>query len=955
MSTFTKPGWTEEGPGPLASPSLGYSKAAGAIQAVAPDPVDRDRVFVATVGGGIWRSTNAVSAADPTWTPLTDQQPSLSMSAVAFSPLDGTRNTLFAGCGATSHSEPLVGSNSGPLFGLLKTTDGGQTWTELARNTFQGATISRILPTVQVTQQGQVLLVATSGAGLQRSADGGHTWTKVAALGDDHVSDVIADPSDPHRVYASTWNGVFRSDDGGDQNWTDVSAGLGKLPPYPVIKFSFARVAEQTGHHRLYAVVANWQSGSGLFFTADAGATWISLGLPPLTQQPPVQEKPMPGMAASPLDANAVFCASDRGNHWLVKAGADGSPAQWTQLDITMWASGAANGTSPHTDSRDCAFSADPNVMFETDDGGIYRLINAHGTQKSPARAWQPAVGNIRIAEFHAIAYDSTHHILLGATQDTSVPQQTSPDGIYWAINEDNWGDGFEVGVDNSDAQSLFPFPWWPIGTSVHYSSQQNLFHSRRRTYLTPVWVTQDEGMPFTVNGTGGLGWNKVEGALPQGGLGTVRRNQTWTVNAVDGKRILLGTDYLYESFDRGDTMESLGGLKRNQNGEWIPDNPVGRVSAYAYGHRTNPDVIYIGAGGKLLLRRGKQGLPTEVTTYPGSAPVGIALDPGDWRSAYILDAQGRVFRWFDPGARWHELTGNLPALTGDLRAIDVFAPSVPIADEVIFVAGHGGVFICTNPGTGKFAFWQKHGTAFPNAVVTGLHYSAADDVLVAGTLGRAAFSLKNVTHTILGGPRLTIHALQKSSCLGGWLAGSTITFNAAIEDEQDLKPPLTYDWETPGAATVSSVVPWQLKVTMPGAGYEVDVMLTVTDETGFKVFAALSQVTVSPRVMDLRISFCRLINILQTTAIFNWPINPLGPPIQSGDGHVTRELYVEAEERVKELGGVLAHLARKDGGDFVRTPPTFAPERHRGTWKRAYPSGEHARYIIPLRTDDDS
>src|SRR4051794_30569080 len=49
--------WVEQGPGPLNHGDVGYNQVAGAIEAVATDPNDRDRVFVATVGGGVW-STN---------------------------------------------------------------------------------------------------------------------------------------------------------------------------------------------------------------------------------------------------------------------------------------------------------------------------------------------------------------------------------------------------------------------------------------------------------------------------------------------------------------------------------------------------------------------------------------------------------------------------------------------------------------------------------------------------------------------------------------------------------------------------------------------------------------------------------------------------------------------------------------------------------------------------------
>lgn len=63
MAGYVRPVWMEQGPGPLSLPVSGaYNIAAGAIQALAIDLFNSDRVFVATVGGGIWMSTNALSA-----------------------------------------------------------------------------------------------------------------------------------------------------------------------------------------------------------------------------------------------------------------------------------------------------------------------------------------------------------------------------------------------------------------------------------------------------------------------------------------------------------------------------------------------------------------------------------------------------------------------------------------------------------------------------------------------------------------------------------------------------------------------------------------------------------------------------------------------------------------------------------------------------------------------------
>src|SRR5262249_7069665 len=93
--------WFELGPGPITGDTHGVegmaaqgSPPAGAIAAIAADPGNANRVFVATVNGGIWRTTNATDST-PIWTPLTDKLPDLSMGAIAFSPLDPTHNTLF--------------------------------------------------------------------------------------------------------------------------------------------------------------------------------------------------------------------------------------------------------------------------------------------------------------------------------------------------------------------------------------------------------------------------------------------------------------------------------------------------------------------------------------------------------------------------------------------------------------------------------------------------------------------------------------------------------------------------------------------------------------------------------------------------------------------------------------------------------------------------------------------
>ena len=67
--------WVEQGPGPILNGANtegmpGPNPVAGAINAIVPSPVDANTLFVGTVNGGVWKTSNATNAT-PTWTPLT--------------------------------------------------------------------------------------------------------------------------------------------------------------------------------------------------------------------------------------------------------------------------------------------------------------------------------------------------------------------------------------------------------------------------------------------------------------------------------------------------------------------------------------------------------------------------------------------------------------------------------------------------------------------------------------------------------------------------------------------------------------------------------------------------------------------------------------------------------------------------------------------------------------------
>src|SRR5437588_13104650 len=79
--------WIAQGPSPSTGGQsegvAGGNPVSGAVQGIAPDPTNANTLYVATVNGGVWKTTNAQSV-PPTWTPLTDTAlPSNSMASIA--------------------------------------------------------------------------------------------------------------------------------------------------------------------------------------------------------------------------------------------------------------------------------------------------------------------------------------------------------------------------------------------------------------------------------------------------------------------------------------------------------------------------------------------------------------------------------------------------------------------------------------------------------------------------------------------------------------------------------------------------------------------------------------------------------------------------------------------------------------------------------------------------------
>jgi hypothetical protein len=200
---------------------------------------------------------------------------------------------------------------------------------------------------------------------------------------------------------------------------------------------------------------------------------------------------------------------------------------------------------------------------------------------------------------------------------------------------------------------------------------------------------------------------------------------------------MLIGISNIYESLDRGDSLANLGATGFGGVGNGLWSRPI------AYGGRLagmpKPDVFYVGVSNVIFHRIRLGGPITTLSNYPGGGIGCIVMDPQDYRHLFVLS--DRVWGSFDEGVSWTELTANLPALSSSIRVLEFVRPVPQGKPAVLLAGGLGGVFQLRHPQT-PGAQWKPLTTQLPHGLVLDLHFDANDDVLVAGFLGRGAWTL---------------------------------------------------------------------------------------------------------------------------------------------------------------------------------------------------------------------
>jgi len=635
--------WFSIGPWPGSMGS--YGDISGRVCAIAIDPEHPDTVYIGAAEGGVWKTTDA----GVHWKPLTDDQPTLACGALAIDP--SNTNIIYWGTGEQNGCGSLCYLG----VGIMKSTDGGSTWSKTGLQTPSSATFA-----------------------------------------------IIVDPINTNIVYAAMHNGVFRSTNAG-VTWTNLLSGR-----------ATDLVMDPTSTSTLYAAIG----GVGLFKTTNSGSTWVqdTSGLPPAAQinrmslglcastpttlYAGIYGSRAPGGLAS--DTNRVFKSTDGGNTWKVlpKAPNYGGGQGWynnivavepTNSDVVyvggidLWRStdGGANWTNltrgyqggpVHVDQHAIAFHPkNPKAFYLGNDGGMYKSSNRGTT-------WINLNQDLVTVQFYTIGVDwNSGLVTYGGTQDNGAQRRIS--NLRW--QDVTGGDAGYVLVDYSNSNIVYSE--WQNG--YHLKSTDGGFHffpimngipvGETGNWITPVAMDPQNPQVLytgttkfykTVNG--GVNWTTTGIVVDQ--MTSPRKLSAIAVSPSNTQVIYVavGDHGVYRSF--------TGGLKWLNVTDGLPQQWVTRILV----HPESSAVAYVtlsGYSSPHVFKTTNNGSNwINISSNLPSVPVNaIVMDPVDRNTLYIGTDIG-VFRTTNGGVSWAPFMNGLPNVvvndlsftkTGALRA----------------------------------------------------------------------------------------------------------------------------------------------------------------------------------------------------------------------------------------------------------------------------------------------
>ena len=689
--------WRPIGPAPI---STGTTVVSGRVDVAVSDPRDANVMYIGAGsgggagGGGVWKTSNYLTtdAGGPTWVPLTDDFPSLSIFGKSLALYRDNPDILYAAAG-------------GPNGGILKTVDGGAHWEYLFSDLFSSALFSALVVnptdpnTVYVAVRGGT---ASGGSGVYRLTftNTGSTWmnlTSEVAPGS-VATDVLIDPSNPLVLYAglvratdSTKNGVYQSTDGGT-SWQLLTNGLlsgGQVGDW--IALAMAPSSPQT----VYTTIFQPDNSPATpmlqrFLTTDAGASWSMLN-PPTTKSDFRSWHVVLGV--DPNAPNVVY-ANAHVEHFVVS---EDSGQTWSPLFL----------------------NEDPvNTYF--DSTGAPAFVGDRGIQRGAApRGSNPTAvskqGNLGNFLFYNVTLDPRDpHRGFGVSQDQLH--------LVRFTGERRWTYapiGAEVGkvlIDPQDPDIVYnrsPLP--PNGTFVKRSTDGGI-----------TWVAISNGIDMS----------EFSAGLP-----FQAANNAFALDEHRPSRLLLGGQRVWQTLDRGAHWAHISPVLSPPR---RPGGSPASITAIAIAP-SRPETLYAATedgrffattfdGRRHWVERDR-GLPVPQR----NEALDIMIDPADPNRVFIettgIAANGRIWMTRDGGLSWTKLDAGIPT---NLLVMSL-AVDWRFGDPTLYAGTSRGVFFSTDLGMN----WAPFGQGLPRTLVEGLQLLPRNGVLVAATFGRGVYQIR--------------------------------------------------------------------------------------------------------------------------------------------------------------------------------------------------------------------
>ena len=570
---------------------------AGRVNCVTPDPANPSILWLGTPDGGIWKSTNG----GVNWTTNSDLFPDLGISDIAIQP--GNSQIMYL---ATGDRDGYYTGGGGHVYtyGIMKSTDGGSTWTNISTMTItSNDMMSRLLIDPSNTQN----IYAAGSFGIIKSTDAGASWNSIMPSGDPIFS-MEFKPGNSSTIYAAG-KGFYVSTDAGN-TWSNSSTGL----PSSTYRMSIGVTPANSAYVYILSADPSGKSINGVYRSTDAGLSFSTQMTGPPNLMGFNQDGSDGGvgqsfytltLGVSQTNANELMTGGV--NMWKSTDGG----ATWGAQSITYWADTHTAADYVHADIHQILYTGTSSVLVGCD-GGIFKTTDG-------GASWTDLCGDLQIGQLYGMGSSTSNpNYVISGWQDNGTNLMTGASTWNSALG----GDGMLCFVD--------------------YSNDNNL------------WGEQYNAS-FNGSTDGGATWS----SLPSPSSESTAWSTPWKQDPNSAGTILAGMTNLYSSGDGGNTWSMMGSQPdQSQNVNQFAVAPGNSQVIYVAKNYGLYKTINGGASWSTL-----NGLPADAVTYVAICPTNSNIV---YVTLSGYDAGNKIYVSSDGGSTWTNYSTGLPNIPAD-------------------------------------------------------------------------------------------------------------------------------------------------------------------------------------------------------------------------------------------------------------------------------------------------